>query len=306
LSACPRRLLDVLIREHARHRGRRLWVSVTFDQFTRQGLSRKSIAPGIRRLEAAGLIVVRRGRGGVGAHVASQYRLRFIDGLGDSDGTHFSAPLPSGDVRVPGGPDGTGGNLAFSMDAGRFSVPQDAPLNNTQEASGLSEVSQAWPPRPQQRSAQDRRPKGVHGRTIPNQFRKGGRRTDSGRPPSDRPRDRSHELRPQLLKGTGAGQRCPVPLEPDVQMRRIALVERGWDEQRLMAEFGRFAHYNKAKGNRWFDWEYPWRRWSERSRGIQAQPPSLSTQPERPTPLDLAVATRGPRCGSKAGFTILT
>ena len=81
LGFVARRILDRIEIEHAEHGGKdngRL--PCTYDDFARWGIRRKSIADGLRELEAFGFIeIVQRGRmAAAGFHIPSHYRLTYL------------------------------------------------------------------------------------------------------------------------------------------------------------------------------------------------------------------------------------
>lgn len=81
LGFAARRCLDRLEIEHAGHGGKDNGaLPVTYDDFAAFGIRRKSIAPAIRQLVAAGLVeITRQGRGGNAEYrQPSQYRLTYL------------------------------------------------------------------------------------------------------------------------------------------------------------------------------------------------------------------------------------
>src|SRR5262249_7318119 len=91
LALYPRRALDLLIAEHARHGGTRLEFPVTYDAFVNGGVSGRRISGSVAALVKAGVLeVVRRGRGGRGERQSNVYRLPFIDGKRDTSNVTFS------------------------------------------------------------------------------------------------------------------------------------------------------------------------------------------------------------------------
>jgi len=128
---------------------------------------------------------------------------------------------------------------------------------------------------------------------------------------ADRPatddRQADKELRPHVLKGGRTGVRnaggavrrpVPVPAGPDATMVAIA-TEHGWDGERIEEQFAEFVKFNRAKGNAWPDWSYPWGRWIKRAIEREQQTRSMRTTTGT-SMVDMLVATAA--AGGRRGF----
>jgi hypothetical protein len=278
LSLYQRRALDLLIAVHARHRGTRTEFPVTYDDFAAAGVSRRRISTSLAALVKAGALeVVRRGRGGRGDRQSNIYRLPFIDGKRDIRSVTYSTEnCPTArDVRSVTPRDsfsvsGTGENSANSTIDVTVSVSKTAPFNTTIAIEGSfganDQQSVTHSPRQEKPSSPPRE------EILPPVFCNGGA------PTSDAARKQEPPLR-QV-----AGQRGPVPSQPDERMAQAA-VEAGWDELRMTKEFAAFREWNMGKGNTWVDWCVPWRTWIERAMERERR----QTAPNRATAMRLGL-----------------
>lgn len=90
-SLTQRRILDILVQEHARHFGTRVELRLTYNAFVAGGGTRRLIKPALTKLEALDVVSVTWGLGGRKGRVANRFRLVFIDGRADASVTRFGA-----------------------------------------------------------------------------------------------------------------------------------------------------------------------------------------------------------------------
>jgi hypothetical protein len=124
LGGTDRRIIDCLIKEHARHCGTRTELAFTYAGFVAGKVSRRLIKPSLLKLEALGVVGVTWGLGGRRGRVANRYRLVFIDGPAAESVTPIGTTSP------------TEQRNAGSTERYRERYDPKSPAISTQEAEG--------------------------------------------------------------------------------------------------------------------------------------------------------------------------